>query len=243
MRNTTVTTILGWLLLAASTAATAQVSSFVDTPLFAQATRKPGSQYRADLKQAVGRLEAGDARGAEALLGTIRRFCDTQQRPGQPVVSVANQREYDQAVAARSGGQAATWIDITCPAAYSLTGYTQAGAKRYAAALRSLDRASAIAPYFADSRNERAYVLGQTGKLREALAAYKSVITLADAQPSAAYIKPVALRGTGYVLVELGDLPAAKRAYEASLKLDPGSRVAREELDYIAKQQRGATTR
>lgn len=238
MRSTIVISTSGWLLLAVSTAATAQVSSFVETPLFSAATRKAGSQYRGDLKKAVDTLKAGNARGAEALLAPIRSFCDALQRPGQPVVSVANQGEYDQALAARKGGQGATWIDITCPAAYSLTGYAHAGAKQYDAALRSLDRASSIAPYFADSRNERAYVLGQTGKLREALAGYRAVIALADAQPSAAYIKPVALRGTGYVLVELDDLPAAKRAYEASLKLDPGSRVAREELDYIAKRQR-----
>jgi tetratricopeptide (TPR) repeat protein len=243
MRRTSIISALGWLLMATCSAAPAQVSSFVETPLFAQATRKPGSQFRGNLKQAVDKLEAGDARAAEALLAPIRRFCDAQQRPGQRVVSVANPREYAQAVAARKGGQAAAWIDITCPAAYSLTGYAHAGAKRYDEALRWLDRASAIAPYFADSRNERAYVLGQTGKLREALAGYKAVIALADAQPSARYIKPVALRGTGYVLVELGDLAGARQAYEASLTLDPGSRVAKDELDYIAKQQGKKATR
>jgi Flp pilus assembly protein TadD len=42
-----------------------------------------------------------------------------------------------------------------------------------------------------------------------------------------------AMRGQGYALIELGRLDEAKAKYRKSLKLDPGSSIAKDELDYI----------
>ncbi|MFT3762594.1 MAG: tetratricopeptide repeat protein [Pseudoxanthomonas sp.] len=44
-----------------------------------------------------------------------------------------------------------------------------------------------------------------------------------------------ALRGQGYALIELGRLDEAKAKYRKSLKLDPGSSVAKGELEYLDK--------
>jgi len=94
----------------------------------------------------------------------------------------------------------------------------------------------------ADARNERAFVYGQTHRLPEALAAYRETLALIDAHPSAAYIKPLALRGVGYVLIEMGDLDGAQRAYEAALAIDPGNATATSELDYIARRRASQET-
>lgn len=233
------TLFLGCALLVATLTASAQ-SSIVETPLFGTADKKVGSEYRKDLIEAVEMLMHGDAAGAAPVLARIRAYCDAQQRPGRRIVSVANQREYDEFMAGHGDGEPVEWIDIACPSAYHMTGYALVGQKKYAEALPWLGRASALAPYLGDARNERAFVLGGMGKHTEALAAYREVIALADAHPSAAYIKPLALRGEGYVLIELGDLDGAQRAYEASLVLDPNNTLAKGELEFIQKRREAA---
>ncbi len=231
------TLLLGCLLLCAALPVAAQ-SSIVETPLFGSADRKVGGEYRKDLIDAVQMLMHGDAAGAAPVLARITAYCDAL-RPGRRVVAVANQHEYDRYLAAQADGEPTEWIDIACPSAYHMTAYVLVGQKKYADAMPWLDRASAVAPYFGDARNERAFVLAQTGRLPEALAAYREVITLADANPAAAYIKPLALRGEGYVLIEMGDLAGAQLAYEASLAIDPDSTIAKSELDFI-RQSRAA---
>lgn len=47
------------------------------------------------------------------------------------------------------------------------------------------------------------------------------------------------LRNRGYVLIELGRIDEAEAAYNQSLKLDPGNRIALNELDYIRRQRAG----
>lgn len=42
------------------------------------------------------------------------------------------------------------------------------------------------------------------------------------------------------MLVEKGDLNGAEKAYKQSLKDEPDSTVARNELDFIAQQRKGA---
>ena len=50
-------------------------------------------------------------------------------------------------------------------------------------------------------------------------------------------MRPTALRGIGYSLIELGELEAARQAFEKSLKMEPNNRLALDELEYIRKLQ------
>ena len=45
----------------------------------------------------------------------------------------------------------------------------------------------------------------------------------------------LAMRGMGYALIELGKLKQAEKMYLRSLKIEPNSKVALQELDYIRK--------
>ncbi len=47
------------------------------------------------------------------------------------------------------------------------------------------------------------------------------------------------LRNRGYVLIELGRVDEAEAAYQESLKLEPGNRIALSELEYIRQQRAG----
>lgn len=217
-------------------AASAQAqASVVETPLYSTAERKIGYEYRKDLNALWRSMGKGEATDAEAVLRPVLSYCDAQQRPGRRMVSVATTQEYEQYMAESANGEPTEWIDIACPTAYYMTGYLHAGARRWQEALQWLERANAIAPYFPDSRNERSFVLAQSGQLPEALTSYREVLALADRFPNATYIKPLALRGQGWVLTEMGDLDGAQHSYEASLKIDPDNALAKNELEYIAK--------
>jgi tetratricopeptide (TPR) repeat protein len=240
MRPIATTAIAAIFWLAACVHAHAQVS-IVETRMFSTAERKLGAEWREDLQRVMEAIESGDPAAAERLLQPIRTWCDASQRPGRPVVSVANTAEYDLYMAGRNDGEPTEWIDIACPTAYHLTGYLYAGMKRMPEAMPWLDRAIALAPYFPDPRNERAFVLAQTASLPEALAAYRDTLALAEAHPSAACIRPLSLRGIGYVLVEMGDLDGAQASYEASLQIDPDNETAKNELEYIARQREAAS--
>lgn len=210
-------------------------STIVETRLFGTAEHHIGARYRKNLERAMQAIERGDPAAAEAELQPARAYCDAQQRPERRIVSVADAAEYEMYMASRGDDAPVEWIDIACPAAYHLTGYLHAGARRMPEALAWLERAIAIAPYYPDPVNERGFIQGQQGRLQEALASYRAAIALADAYPNAAYIKPMSLRGIGWVLVEMGDLDAAQQAYETSLELEPGNQLAKSELEYIAQ--------
>lgn len=51
--------------------------------------------------------------------------------------------------------------------------------------------------------------------------------------PSQRAVEPMALRGMGFMLIELNRLDEAEQALRDSLKLDPGNDVALNELAYI----------
>ena len=46
-----------------------------------------------------------------------------------------------------------------------------------------------------------------------------------------------ALRGLSYALIEMNDLPGARKALRESLKVEPESRLARDELRYVRKME------
>src|SRR5262249_25891100 len=70
-----------------------------------------------------------------------------------------------------------------------------------------------------------------------AMASYRSVLDRGDDVPGV--LRAVALRGTGFVLIELDQLDEAERYFRESLALDPDSSVAKNELNYIARLRAG----
>jgi tetratricopeptide (TPR) repeat protein len=123
-------------------------------------------------------------------------------------------------------------VDVACPAAYKLVAFHAFELKAPDRALVFLDKAIAIAPYFAEAYSERGFVLNQVHRAQEGADSYRKALAILELHPDTAD-KPVALRGLGYSLVELGDLAGARKAYEQSLELDPGNSTALSEIDYI----------
>lgn len=220
----------------------ARAQTVVETSMFGSYEPHIGNEYRQDVTDALRLAQQQDLDGAWTKLQPVLVYCDAQQRPGRHLVSVANGQEYEAYLATRTHTEPTEWIDIACPSAYYHAAYVHVSAKRFDEALPLLDKAIALAPYYATPLSERGFIFNQQGRLRDGIESYRKAIEISDAHPSAAFAKPVALRGIGWAQIELGELNQAQETYQEVLVLEPDSELARSELEYIA-QQRAKTSR
>ena len=195
-----------------------------------------GAQYRTDFNAAMRAMKDDrDVAKALALLGPIAEFCEALHRPGMRPIAVAEEAEYDRYLAEHPDGPPVDLVDMTCPMTFHAQAFALVELKRDPAeVLRALDRAIAIAPYWAEPHNERGFLLAQAGRREEALASYRQAIALAEASRSKEGAA-VAYRGLGYTLVEMQQWQAAREAYDKSLEIEPGNRIALDELSFIDK--------
>jgi tetratricopeptide (TPR) repeat protein len=118
---------------------------------------------------------------------------------------------------------------------------------RFEDALRALDRGLALysthgvefGMHQPGLVSERAIALARLNRLPEALTAYEDGLKLAGIDDGG---RARMHRGRGYVLTEMGRLDEAEAAYRESLKLEPDNKIAKGELDYIARLRAGGST-
>jgi tetratricopeptide (TPR) repeat protein len=115
---------------------------------------------------------------------------------------------------------------------------------KYDEALRVLDRGLALysihgvefGAHQPALVSERAVALARLGRLPEALAAYEEGLKLAGIDDKG---RARMHRGRGFVLTEMGRLDEAEAAYRESLKFEPDNKIAKDELNYIARLRAG----
>ncbi|NIA52944.1 tetratricopeptide repeat protein [Massilia sp. TW-1] len=127
------------------------------------------------------------------------------------------------------------WCD-----AYFLRGYALIELGRAGEARAALERAVHLAPREAHYRSELAELYARQKNWNEALAAFDASATVAeesvDKERKNAELGR-ALRGKGFVLVELGKLDEAEAMYRRCLALDPADKKAMNELRYVQSRQ------
>ena len=137
------------------------------------------------------------------------------------------------------GGPSAIAFDQTWSAALYLKAYALVDLHRYAAAHEPLEHAVRLAP----SNSEYLSELGQLYLVEKnwpkALAMFARAEKGADLSPPEMKTRELtrALRGTGYVDIELGKFDEAAALYERCLALDPQDAKAASELQYVHAQQ------
>jgi tetratricopeptide (TPR) repeat protein len=129
------------------------------------------------------------------------------------------------------------WSPSAYPRALYYLGYLCVHQRRADEALRWLDAGMRLEPHPL-IRFEKANVLLRLRRFDEAAALFQSV--LADGDEVIPAVRAMAMRGTGFVLIEQQKLDDAEHVFRESLKLDPDSGVARNELRYIANLRAGA---
>jgi tetratricopeptide (TPR) repeat protein len=127
------------------------------------------------------------------------------------------------------------WCD-----AYFLRGYALIELGRTAEARAALERAVQLAPREAHYRSELADVYAREKNWNEALAAFDASAKVAEESVEKERKNAElgrALRGKGFVLVELGRLDEAEAMYRRCLALDPADKKAMNELRYVQSRQ------
>jgi tetratricopeptide (TPR) repeat protein len=127
------------------------------------------------------------------------------------------------------------WCD-----AYFLRGYALIELGRNAEARAALERAVQLAPREAHYRSELAELYAREKNWNAALAAFDASAKVAeesvDKERKNAELGR-ALRGKGFVLVELGRLDEAEAMYRQCLALDPADKKAMNELRYVEQRR------
>jgi tetratricopeptide (TPR) repeat protein len=195
-----------------------------------------GSEHRKVLNE----IAASQPTPAEGLrrLQPVLAWCDSKVSDEEVTyLSVENDAAAKDFQAEHPRAPNLTLIDAVCPGSYKLAAFYSVDADNLSAALTYLDQAIAIAPYFDEAWSERGFIFNQQHQSAAAADTYRRALALLARHPDDAR-KAVALRGLGFALVESGDLSEARKNYEASLLIDPGSKLARDELEYISTEQR-----
>jgi tetratricopeptide (TPR) repeat protein len=197
------------------------------------------------VNRAIGALKAGDTETAASLLLNVaqrspKEYIYQYEKDGSCFIKFWDNHEFMHYVfwqKKQGAARAISWIPSAYPRAHYYLGFLSVKSKQYDRAVVFLDQGIALEPTNAKFRFEKAQALVGMKRHQEALALYDSVNAIGP------HVSPhdiaVALRGRGFVLVEMGDLDRAQKAFEESLTIEPGNDVACNELRYIAQLRRG----
>lgn len=130
----------------------------------------------------------------------------------------------------RFRGKPITWVSERVAYLAYLEGFCAVEKQDWPAGVTALERAAALEPSNANVHLELALALAAIHRHEEALAEVDRVLGTNDD----ACLVALGWRRRGYVLFELGELGAARAAYEKSLTFEPDSAVAQDELTTIA---------
>ena len=128
------------------------------------------------------------------------------------------------------------------PRAFYHMGFLCVKRKQFGRAIEYLDEGQRLEPTNPKFIMEKCEALVCSGRKEEALALYAQVREIGP------YVSghdlAVAIRGQGFVLIEMGRLDDAEKAFKRSLDIEPKNGVALNKLQYIAHlRQGGATSR
>lgn len=125
------------------------------------------------------------------------------------------------------------WIDWGYQQCLQIQAFIASERRDFTLALSLLTAIEGVAPVSANAANERGYILNQLGRPDDAIVAYRRALLLATRYPSQQPFHATALRGIGFALIELNRLDEAESTFNESLRVDPGNRLALNELAYI----------
>jgi tetratricopeptide (TPR) repeat protein len=195
---------------------------------------------------AIAALTRGRIDEAErALLAVVKNtppdYAYACEREGRRFVKFWSMAEFLHGVArlkARGDAIGLTWVSNAYGRAHYYLGYIEVHRKRPERAVRWLDAGLKLEPSSAHFRLEKAQALSILGDVAGALRLYEEVLAMGEDVPPPD--RAMALRGKAVKLIDLGALDDAEGCLLESLKLDPKSPVARNELTYIRDLRGGA---
>jgi tetratricopeptide (TPR) repeat protein len=121
--------------------------------------------------------------------------------------------------------------------AYYLMAFIAVEQSDWKTGLELINKAIKLEPDHPTLLCEKALILGRIGKPRDALDVYIEASKAREWAPADQHAR--AQRGAAIALIDLGDLDKAEAMLNDSLSVEPGNRVALNELQYIKKLRAG----
>lgn len=149
------------------------------------------------------------------------------------------------AIAASQNQDAVVLSSTTWADAYYMKGYALVELGRLQEAKAAYERALTLSPSNSEFLSELGHVYQTEKNWSKALDLYQSAAEAATLVPvKDAQMRELtrALRGQGFVLVELGRLDDAENKYKECLKLTPNDEKAKKEIEYILRMRRAKTS-
>ena len=197
------------------------------------------------VNEAIDALMKGDLRTAEHLLleviaRTPPNYTNAYEQDGTLFVKFWDQEEFVYFILRQKEQgeeKSVTWNGNAYPRAHYYMGFLEVERGRAKEALRWLDAGQLLEPQQPQFRLEKGKVLSSLGDMQAALALYSEVLAMGEEVSPAS--RAAALRGQGFQLIELKRLDEAETCFLNSLEMDPNSKVAHNELAYIAQLRKG----
>lgn len=196
-----------------------------------------GAQLRAKADTLVAMVSSKRLAEAERLAGDLCPAYEATFDHARKQFTFQSQAEHEEFK--RTKPADFEWIDWGYKECLQMQAFIAADRRDFPAALTLLNRIEALAPVSAGTVVETGYVLNQIGRPDEGLAAYRRARDMAFRYASQRPFRAMALRGMGFSLIELQRLDEAEKLFRESLDIEPGNKVAINELAYI-RDQRGA---
>lgn len=175
--------------------------------------RAPKAYPKVDIKNGVALLRADSSEVAALSLLVM-----AQAASAKPAQSLSVSSVFD-----------------TYPIAALLLGSTANEDQKFAQAIIVLERGLALQPDFVQLMGEKGYALGSMKRWADSLAMYEKGLLVT---PLVDENRALMLRGKGAALMELSRFDEAERAYQDSLKIQPGNAIALNQLNNIATRRK-----
>lgn len=201
------------------------------------------SKDKERIEEAVTAIAASDYLTAKKLLISIINNAPedysytTEAEDGSLTIRFWNQAEFLHYVTWQKPSQSIYWKVGVYPRAFFYLGFIAVAEGNFEKAIHYLDRGAELEPTNPKFRLEKAQALIRNRDYSAALKLLNQNTTVGphiDGKDVAA-----ALRGKGSALIELQELLEAEAAFRESLELDPDSKVAQNELNYISQLRGG----
>jgi tetratricopeptide (TPR) repeat protein len=215
-----------------------------ENPMSSPAQREIERQDADKVEEAVTAIQQGQLDRARRLLEEVKantpsEYAFQYEEGDALVMKFWDQTEFVHYVTRHKDSikKRLVWRTSAYPRAHYYLGFLEVKAGNYARAVELLDAGERLEPnpHFLLEKAQ-AYLRGFHDHQR-AIACYEEVLEQGGEVSS--LLRAVALRGKGFVLIEMDHLDEAEACFRASLHLDPSSQVARNELTYIARLRAG----
>jgi len=139
----------------------------------------------------------------------------------------------------RGKGKRTVWAYPSYSKAYYLLAYMSIEKRNAKEADAYIDKALALEPDHATLLLEKGLILQTTGRHEDAVRYFEMVINSNGCVTG--YETARGLRAKGVSLIDLGKLDEAEQAFNESLKISPGNKLALNELEYIRRLRAGTS--